>query len=61
MSEEGSTKQVSTLLYCLGEEAEEVLLYTNITPEEKRSYKMVIAKFDSFFKVVNAIQRSQKS
>ena len=44
-------KQVSTLLYCLGEEAENVLSSTNITEDERKAYDSVIAKFNAFFKV----------
>ena len=39
-------KQVSTLLYCLGEEAENVLASTNITDEEKNDYDTVMLKFN---------------
>ena len=45
------TKQVSTFLYCLGEEAEAVLASTNATADERKEYKKVIEKFDSFFQV----------
>ena len=44
-------KQVNTLLYCLGEEADAVLASTHATEEEKKSYDSVLGKFDSFFKV----------
>ena len=44
-------QQVLTLLYCLGPEAEDVLLSTNITAEEKKVYETVMLKFDSFFHV----------
>ena len=46
-----AAKQISTLLYCLGEEAEAVLTSTNPTDEERQSYDAVIAKFDGFFRV----------
>ena len=46
-----AAKQISTLLYCLGEEAEAVLTSTNPTDEEQQSYDAVIAKFDGFFRV----------
>ena len=49
--EESPTKQVNTLLYCLGEEAYPVLASTHATEEEKKSYDSVLGKFDSFFKV----------
>ena len=48
---EAGTKQVSTLLYCLGEEAETVLSSTNITDVESASYKKVVEKLDRYFLV----------
>ena len=47
---EDPEKQVSTLLYCLGEEAEAVLESTNIKDEERKVYDTVLKKFDDFFK-----------
>ena len=49
LDESAQTKQISTLLYCLGEEAEAVLTSTNATAEERKDYKKVLDKFDSFF------------
>ena len=46
-----ASKEVNTLLYCLGEEAESMLKSTNITEEETKSYETVFEKFDSFFQV----------
>ena len=43
--------QVNTLLYCLGEEAEDILASTNIGEEDRKKYDSVLAKFDSFFSV----------
>ena len=51
LSEAAAPKQISTFLYCLGEEAEAVLSSTNATAEERRVYDRVLAKFDSFFQV----------
>ncbi|ETW98423.1 MAG: hypothetical protein ETSY2_42830 [Candidatus Entotheonella gemina] len=42
---------MSTLLYCLGEQAEAVLTSTNATADERKDYATVLAKFDGFFKV----------
>ena len=42
---------MSTLLYCLGEEADDVLTSTNITQESRKKFADVIQKFDKFFKV----------
>ena len=46
-----ASKQISTLLYCLGEKAEALLLSTNITEDERKVYGRVIAKLDAFLKV----------
>ncbi len=51
LSSKGDSQQVFTLLYCMGETAEDVLSSTDITAEEKQTYASVITKFDSFFKV----------
>ncbi len=51
LTEAGEARQVSTLLYCLGEEANDVLTSTNITEEERASYDGVVAKFNQFFQV----------
>ena len=42
---------MSTLLYAMGEDAEDTLLSTNPSEEERGSYEQVIAKFDAFFQV----------
>ena len=51
LADESELKQVNTLLYCLGEEAEDVLTSTNITEYDKEKYNPVMAKFDEFFQV----------
>ena len=43
---EGDERKVSTLLYCLGEEAEGVLSSTGITEDARKKYKDVIGQFD---------------
>jgi hypothetical protein len=50
---EGETdaRKISTLLYCLGEEAEDVLTSTSITDAERAVYDTVVAKLDGFFKI----------
>ena len=50
-----AVKQVSTLLYCMGEEADVVLASTNITEEAKKVYETVCGKFDDFFKVLRNV------
>ena len=47
---EDQEKQVSTLLYCLGEETDNVLILANISEESRKKYD-VLAKFDAHFKV----------
>ena len=51
LDKEGDKRQVSTLLYCLDEEAEDVLSSTNITIENRKKFADVLQKFDEFFKV----------
>ena len=51
LTTEGDTKQVSMLLYCMGETAEDVLTSTDISADELKKFDSVITKFDSFFKV----------
>ena len=51
LSEASASKQINTLLYCLGEEAEAVLTSTNATTEDRADYARVLDKFDSFFQV----------
>ena len=51
LDKEGEERQVSTLLYCLGEEADDVLTSTNITAENRKKFADVLQKFDEFFKV----------
>lgn len=42
---------MSTLLYCLGEEAEPVLKSTDITTDERGRYDIVVEKLEAYFKV----------
>lgn len=51
LNEESGVKQVSTLLYCMGEEADTILCSTNATEDERKNYATVCSKFDEFFKV----------
>ena len=51
LASESEQRQVSTLLYCLGEDAEEVLNSTDIAAADKKKYAPVMLKFDEFFKV----------
>ena len=49
LTEDSAKKQISTLLYCLGEETEAVLASTNATADERKVYDTVMSKFDGFF------------
>ncbi len=51
LSEETEERQVSTLLYCLGEEAEDVLASTGITADDRKKYDAVQTQLDGFFNV----------
>ena len=51
LHEEGEPRQVHTLLYCMGKEAESVLVSTNVTADQGSKYSDVIGKFDSYFDV----------
>ena len=39
------------MLYCLGQDAEDVLTSTKATADDRKEYKKVIHKLDEFFKV----------
>ena len=51
LSKEDEERQISTLLYCLGEDADDVLTSTNISNESRKKYTDVLAKFDAHFQV----------
>ena len=51
LAEKGEERQVTTLLYCLGEDAEEVLDTTRISDKDRKKYQNVIDAFDKRFKV----------
>ena len=51
LSAESEERQVSSLMYCMGEDAEEILATTNITVEQKKEYRRVVQKFDEYFQV----------
>ena len=45
-------QQVSSLLYCMGEDAEVMLIsYYVISNRDKADYNKVLGKFDGYFKV----------
>ena len=43
--------QVSTLLYCLDDDAEDVLNTTRTMPENKKKYSKVLDLFVEYFKI----------
>ena len=51
LASESEERQVSTLLYCMGEAAEDTLSSTGISSEGKKKFKTVMEKFDTFFQV----------
>ena len=51
LDQESDKRQVSTLLYCLGDSADNVLTSTNIAEEDCKKYNSVLAKFNEFFSV----------
>ena len=51
LATENDDRHISTLLYCMGEEADAVLLSTNISDADRNNYENVILKFDELFKV----------
>ncbi len=54
LDDESEGRQISTLLYCLGEDSEEILRSTTTGDEGDRepdTYNAVIEKFESFFQV----------
>ena len=48
MLQVSQSKQINTLLYCMGESAEDVLASMHPTEDEKGDYGVVMDKFDSF-------------
>jgi len=51
LNAEEEPRQVNTLLYCLGDEADSVLASTNISEEDRKKYNTILGKFDDYFKV----------
>ena len=48
---EGEERQVNTQLYYLGNDAEDVLHFTNVSEEDGKKYDKMLEKFDQFFQV----------
>ena len=51
LAEEGDERQVSTLLYCLGEQAEDILTSAEIQSEDRKVYQNVVDTLNKFFRV----------
>ena len=48
LASESEERQVSTLLYCMGEAAEDTLSSTGISSADKKKINSVMTKFDTF-------------
>ena len=55
LAAEADVKQISYLMYCMGEDVEETLTSTNISTGDRAKFDAVFAKFDEFFKVRNNV------
>ena len=51
LADDSEKRQVNTLLYCLGQDSEEILEAQGITEEELKKYSTVVEKFDAYFNV----------
>lgn len=49
LDSQSEERQVTTLIYCLGEEAEDIVTASRLTDVEKKSYKKVIELFSNVF------------
>ena len=61
LAEDSAKKQVSMLLYCLGEEAELVLNSTNVTEEDKFDYSRIIVKFNTIFRSAGMLYSKERN
>ena len=51
LSGESDNRQVSTLLYCKGEDAEDIFASTNICNSDQKKYHAVNNQYDEFFQM----------
>ena len=51
LAKEDEVRQVSALLYCMGDQADSVLTSTKIATKDRLKYNSVMSKFDKYFKV----------
>ena len=49
LAAEDDSRQISTLLYCIGDNAKDMLTSTDISRADRSRYAAVIAKFDASF------------
>ena len=49
LAEKEQTSQIHTLIYTMGDEAEDVLTSFRLTEEQGKSYTTVVEKFDGYF------------
>ena len=52
---EEEPRQVIMLLYCLREEADDVLTYTSITADDRKKCSAIITKFNTFLQFRNNV------
>ena len=51
LAEDGVKRQVNTLLYCMGQDSDEILQAQGVTEDELADYGTVVGKFDEYFQV----------
>ena len=51
LDKEDDARKISTFLYCIGDEVEDILVSTIITDESRKKYADVMTKFDAHFQV----------
>ena len=49
LKEKGDESQVNTLIYCMGEEADDILRSFQMSEDDKKKYKPVKERFDAHF------------
>ena len=49
LANEGQERQIHTLVYSMGDEAEDILSSFRLTEEQRKSYSTVVEKFGQYF------------
>ena len=49
LAEKEEVSQIHTLIYTMGDEAEDILTSFRLTEEQRKNYTTVVEKFDSYF------------